>query len=71
MYFEYAAGDRKKETIYVGDAPGDIVASRQAGIRVIFAAWAATAEPGQLKSLQPDQLVHTIKDIADWLFVRI
>ena len=38
----------RDEVIYVGDAPGDIIASREAGIPVIAAAWAETAEPEKL-----------------------
>src|SRR3954470_5003696 len=35
---------KKNEIIYVGDAPGDIIASRKVGVQVIAAAWAETAE---------------------------
>lgn len=62
---------QKEEIIYVGDAPSDIIASRKAGIPVIAAAWAATAEPERLKALQPDELFYTIPDCADWLYARI
>lgn len=58
---------KKEEVIYVGDAPSDILASRKAGIRVIAAAWAETAEPEKLKELAPDELFYTMKDFNDWL----
>ncbi|MFT3935084.1 MAG: HAD family hydrolase [Chitinophagaceae bacterium] len=57
----------KEAIIYVGDAPSDITASRQAGIAVVAAAWAETAEPATLIPLQPDALFYTIKAFGDWL----
>ncbi|HEX2533442.1 MAG TPA: HAD family hydrolase [Chitinophagaceae bacterium] len=61
----------KEEIIYVGDAPSDITASRKAGIPVVAAAWAETAEPEQLKALQPDALFYSLADFATWLIARI
>lgn len=61
----------KEEIIYVGDSPGDIIASRKVGVPVIAAAWAETAEPGKLKSLQPDEIFYTIDDFAKWLYAGI
>ncbi|HUP13684.1 MAG TPA: HAD family hydrolase, partial [Niastella sp.] len=54
----------KEEIIYVGDAPGDITASRRVGIPVVAAAWAQTAEPEKLKELRPDEIFYTIADFA-------
>jgi phosphoglycolate phosphatase/pyrophosphatase PpaX len=62
---------KKEEMIYVGDAPSDIIASRKAGIPVVAAAWADTAEPDKLKELQPDGLFYTIKDFSNWLYEKI
>lgn len=64
-------GLKKEEVIYVGDAPSDISASRKAGIRVIAAAWAETAEPEQLMELKPDEIFYTIEDFKDWLNANI
>jgi phosphoglycolate phosphatase/pyrophosphatase PpaX len=58
---------QKHEVIYVGDAPGDITASRQAGIPVISAAWAASAEPDKLAALQPDELFYSVDEFAVWI----
>lgn len=62
---------QKSEFIYVGDAPSDITASRKAGIPVIAAAWAETAEPEKLRSLHPDELFYTIADFSNWVNSRI
>ena len=68
---EFLIGIQKEEVIYVGDAPSDIIASRNAGVRVVAAAWAATAEPEKLIALSPDELFYTIEDFTDWLYSRI
>jgi phosphoglycolate phosphatase/pyrophosphatase PpaX len=57
----------KDEVIYIGDAPSDVKACRKAGITIIAAAWAETAEPEALKSLGPDHLFYTIQDLSHWL----
>ena len=62
---------RKEEIIYVGDAPNDIIASKQAGISVASAAWADTAEPKKLIELNPDQIFYTIEDFRCWLDEKI
>ncbi len=59
------------EMLYVGDAPSDIIASREAGIPVVAAAWAATAEPEKLIPLAPDEIFYSIPTFTDWLFERI
>lgn len=64
-------GISKDEVIYVGDFPSDIVASRKAGIPVVAAAWAETAEPKKLLELHPDELFYTIQDFSDWLREKI
>lgn len=61
----------KEEVIYVGDAPSDIGSSRTVGVPVISAAWAATAEPEKLISLQPDQLFYTFSNFEKWLIAMI
>lgn len=61
----------KNEVIYVGDAPSDIIASKKAGVAVVAAAWAITAEPENLRELLPDMLFDDIKDFSDWLMSRI
>jgi len=58
---------KKEEIIYIGDAPSDIKASREAGIAVIGAGWAPTADPEALLTLKPDRLFYTVRDLTDWL----
>lgn len=57
--------------VYVGDAPSDIIACRQAGVPVVSAAWASTAEPDVLRAMQPDALFESVESFRDWLFERL
>jgi len=61
----------KASVVYVGDAPSDITASRKAGVAVVAAAWAETAEPERLAAMQPDQQFDSIAAFADWLRASI
>lgn len=58
-------------TWYVGDAPSDIIACRKAGIPIVAAAWAATAEPEKLIALHPDKIFYTINDFSTWILASI
>ncbi len=64
-------GIDKAEVIYVGDAPSDILACRQAGIKIAAAAWADTAEPEALNVLEPDEIFYSIPDFAEWLYKQL
>ena len=57
----------REEVLYVGDAPSDITASRKAGVPVVGAAWAETAEPEALQALGPDELFYSLDDFTEWL----
>ena len=61
----------RDEVLYVGDAPADIEASRKAGILVIAAAWAPTAEPQKLLPLNPDEIFYSVADFKEWLTDRV
>ncbi len=61
----------KEEVIYVGDSPGDIKDSRKAGVAVVAAAWAESADANKLKALHPDELFTSIPDFSDWLYQKI
>lgn len=64
---DFFEGLRKDEIIYVGDASSDITASRKAGIPVVAAAWAETAEPGKLSAMKPDHLFYTVSEFSVWI----
>jgi phosphoglycolate phosphatase/pyrophosphatase PpaX len=57
----------KHEVIYIGDAPSDITACREAGIPIAAAAWAETAEPEKLNLLEPDHLFYNVPDFSRWI----
>ena len=61
----------KEDMLYVGDAPSDITASKKVGVPVVAAAWAETAEPVLLASLQPDAIFYTLQEFAAWIAERI
>lgn len=58
----------KDEVIYIGDAPSDITACREAGIPIVAAAWAETAEPEKLIPLHPDALFYSVPEFVVWLY---
>ncbi|GAB3258805.1 HAD hydrolase-like protein [Larkinella harenae] len=59
------------EVVYVGDAPSDIMACRAAGVPIVSAAWAETAEPELLRSLEPDALLFSVSELQSWLEERL
>ncbi|MGV3560631.1 HAD family hydrolase [Larkinella arboricola] len=59
------------EVVYVGDAPSDITACREAGVPIVSAAWAATAEPDLLRSMEPDALLFSVSDLRHWLEAKL
>ena len=64
-------GIEKDEVIYVGDSTGDIEASRKAGIGVVAAAWAETAEPEKLIQFHPDEIFYTLQEFTQWLYPKL
>lgn len=65
-----AFGINKKETLYVGDSPGDVKESHEAGIYVAGAAWAPSTDKEKLKAAKPDVLFDSVEDFAAWLAQR-
>jgi phosphoglycolate phosphatase-like HAD superfamily hydrolase len=59
------------ESIYVGDAPSDIVYCKQVGIPIAAAAWASTTNADELKKLNPDWLFYTIGEFEEWVSENI
>jgi phosphoglycolate phosphatase-like HAD superfamily hydrolase len=60
----------KSEVIYIGDAPSDVTACREAGIPIVGAAWAETAEPGKLAAMKPDWMFTTVQEFKEWLSAK-
>ena len=58
---------KEEEAVYVGDAPSDIQSARTAGIPVISAAWAPSAEQEVLLSLKPDRIFYSVADFRSYL----
>ena len=61
----------KEEVIYVGDSPGDIRDSRKAGIPVVSAAWAETADVEKLNELKPDALFTSLAEFKNWILSKV
>ena len=57
----------KAETIYIGDAVSDIIASKNCGIPIIAAAWASTADIEALQAAEPDYLFTSFQEFSDFL----
>lgn len=60
-----------EDVLYVGDAPSDILACRQAGVPIAAAAWASTAEPDRLAELKPDALFESVDAFHEWILNRL
>ena len=58
----------KSTILYVGDAPGDIIAARKAAIPIAAVTWASTTNKDDLIKLQPDYLFESIKELESLLF---
>jgi phosphoglycolate phosphatase-like HAD superfamily hydrolase len=52
---------------YVGDAPTDVLAAKEAGVLSVAAAWAAGADSALLSSYQPRFLFTTVGEFSDWV----
>lgn len=59
------------EVVYIGDAPSDVTACREAGIHIVGAAWAETAEPQKLSAMDPDWMFSTVEEFKEWLFRKV
>ena len=57
----------KSESIYVGDAPSDIIYCKEVGIPIAAAAWASTTDAEVLKKLNPDWLFTTVNEFKSWI----
>lgn len=55
------------QSIYVGDAPSDIIYCKEVGIAIAAAAWASTANQKELELLKPDYLFSTVDEFRQWI----
>ncbi|HSB93226.1 MAG TPA: HAD family hydrolase [Flavitalea sp.] len=58
----------KSTILYVGDAPGDIIAARKAGIPIAAVTWASTTNRDELIAMQPDYLLDSVNQLELLLF---
>jgi HAD superfamily hydrolase (TIGR01549 family) len=61
---------KPEEAYYIGDAPSDIIAARDAGVGIFSAAWADRVCLEDLKSLKPDKLFRTIKEFDEFVSIH-
>jgi phosphoglycolate phosphatase/pyrophosphatase PpaX len=65
---ELAAFDLSQdEAVYVGDAPSDVKAAREAGVPIIAVTWAGGPRVAELLSLEPDYVFHEVAELEAWL----
>ncbi len=56
-----------EDAVYVGDAPSDVTESRKAGIPVISAVWADTADMDAITRVQPDAIAADVGSLRKFL----
>jgi len=61
------AGVAPNECAYIGDAPGDMRATLACGVVAVGAAWAATANPDELREAGAQHLFTTWNEFCAWL----
>lgn len=55
------------QCIYVGDAPSDILACKEAGISIASAAWAETTDAKELLTLSPNWVFYSVQEFRSWI----
>jgi len=60
-----------KEVVYVGDAPSDVTAAREAGVRIVSAAWCPEANAQVLLDLHPDAVLYSLGELKSWFSTRV
>lgn len=64
-------GMASDEAAYVGDAPSDVAAAREAGVPVVAAAWAGGADPDRYREVPPDLIASRIVDLLAYVKGRM
>ena len=54
------------QILYVGDAPSDVRAAREAGVLIASVAWHDRTQAEHLRSLKPDYLFESVEEFAGW-----
>ena len=57
---------KKEETVFIGDTNHEVEVGKQAGIKTVAVTWGFYPE-NRLKALNPDYLVHNIKELEEIL----
>jgi phosphoglycolate phosphatase-like HAD superfamily hydrolase len=52
---------------YVGDAPYDMQAAKEAGLVALGAAWADTADASVLRGLEPAAVFEDVREFGAWM----
>jgi phosphoglycolate phosphatase-like HAD superfamily hydrolase len=55
------------DSLYIGDAPSDIIYCKEIGISIGAAAWAETTDPKQLLTLKPNWIFYTVAEFRAWI----
>lgn len=56
-----------RHVAYVGDAPSDLEAAREAGVVALGAAWAPTASVQELSALAPLETFRSVESFIEWI----
>ena len=59
------------EVAYVGDAPSDIEAAREAGVIPLGAAWAPTTSAQELATMAPLEIFHIVDCFVQWIETEV
>ncbi|WP_413735910.1 NUDIX hydrolase N-terminal domain-containing protein [Sodalis sp. RH21] len=55
-----------RDVLYVGDAPSDVTASREAGVRIAAALWSPEADSRAVAALHPDLMFNRVAELLAW-----
>ncbi len=60
-------GVTKEDMAYIGDAPTDVTACQEAGIKCYSAAWSINAKTKELEKLNPDEIYTSVDQLREKL----
>lgn len=56
-----------KDVLMIGDAPSDIIAARECGVKIASAVWDSYSEE-EVKKLNDKNIFHSVKELRDYIF---